>query len=279
MIFVTGTKRSGTSMWMQILKAAGIPVIGEAFPSRWRQTIEDANPEGFYESRFRQGVFHATNPDPKTGKFISPRTSRGHAVKVFAPGVVRSDLAYVERVLVTVRPFREYMRSIDRLLRMEHASKERLDGVAKPFPTYMPAVLEWWRHNYILVRDVLVREHPAHFVAYDAVLEQPDATIREVITWLGVGDAEAAIKATRPELRTQTASAEIELPEYVTEEHVAVFDGWYERVRMRRGIDAAFIDRMNAVHETLLPHIEKALAEVAAAERATGRSETAEDQD
>ena len=36
MIIVTGTKRSGTSMWMQILAAAGLPVFGEAFPRSWR---------------------------------------------------------------------------------------------------------------------------------------------------------------------------------------------------------------------------------------------------
>ena len=33
MIFVSGTKRSGTSMWMQVLRAAGLPVLGEAFPT------------------------------------------------------------------------------------------------------------------------------------------------------------------------------------------------------------------------------------------------------
>ena len=49
MFIVTGTKRSGTSMWMQILIAAGLPIIGEAFPMRWEHTIKAANPEGFYE--------------------------------------------------------------------------------------------------------------------------------------------------------------------------------------------------------------------------------------
>jgi len=34
-IVVTGTKRSGTSMWMQVLGAAGLPVVGDAFPADW----------------------------------------------------------------------------------------------------------------------------------------------------------------------------------------------------------------------------------------------------
>ena len=29
MVIVTGTRRSGTSMWMQILQAAGLPIVGE----------------------------------------------------------------------------------------------------------------------------------------------------------------------------------------------------------------------------------------------------------
>ena len=54
MMIVTGTKRSGTSMWMQILIGAGYPIIGEAFPMRWEHTIKAANPEGFYESHLRR---------------------------------------------------------------------------------------------------------------------------------------------------------------------------------------------------------------------------------
>ena len=67
MIFVTGTKRSGTSMWMQILIEAGFPYIGEPYPRNWVKSIQEANKEGFYESSLRKGVYHQTNPNPKTG--------------------------------------------------------------------------------------------------------------------------------------------------------------------------------------------------------------------
>ena len=72
MIIVTGTKRSGTSMWMQLLTAAGFPPIGDAFPRNWETTLKDANPGGFWESELRRGIYYETNPDPKTGTYLFP---------------------------------------------------------------------------------------------------------------------------------------------------------------------------------------------------------------
>ncbi|MBK9648786.1 MAG: hypothetical protein IPO67_27155 [Deltaproteobacteria bacterium] len=72
MIIVTGTKRSGTSLWMQILQGAGFEVLGSKYPLGWETSIRDANPKGFYESILRRGVYYATNPHPKTGAYISP---------------------------------------------------------------------------------------------------------------------------------------------------------------------------------------------------------------
>jgi len=120
-IIVTGTKRSGTSMWMQALKAAGLPVLGEAFSGSWGESIRDANPKGFYESPFRQGVFYATNPDPKTGAYLRPEETKRVVVKVFVPGLIRTDIAYVDHVIATMRPWREYTRSIRKLYALEDA--------------------------------------------------------------------------------------------------------------------------------------------------------------
>ena len=64
MIVVTGCKRSGTSLWMQILIAAGFPHIGKAFSKNWEKSIFEANPHGFYESIFRRGIHFMYNPHP-----------------------------------------------------------------------------------------------------------------------------------------------------------------------------------------------------------------------
>ena len=130
MIVVTGTKRAGTSMWMQILVAAGFPHVGTPFPGNWGESIRDANPAGFYESLLRQGVFHATNPDPRTGRFVRPSQVERHVVKVFVPGLVRTDFGYIGRVLATMRPWREYVASLRRLFAIEDAWRARRQ--AKP---------------------------------------------------------------------------------------------------------------------------------------------------
>ena len=123
MIIVSGTKRSGTSMWMQILKAAGYPILGEAFPRDWGDTIRDANQGGFYESPLRNGIYYATNPHPQTGAFLSPKETRHLCVKVFATGLMRSDLAYVDRVVASMRHWREYVASVERLYAIERGKR------------------------------------------------------------------------------------------------------------------------------------------------------------
>ena len=274
MIVVTGTKRSGTSMWMQILKAAGYPLLGDAFPRDWGETIRDANPEGFYESQLRYGIYYATNPNPRTGAFLPPGPpTRRLAVKIFATGMVRTDLAYVDKVIATMRHFREYSPSLARLRTIERENRRAravregrgtLEDVERPL---LSPVLEWWRDNYGLIRDALVRRYPLHMVSYDAVLREPEVVIPEALRWLGGGDADAAVRAIDPELRTGRV-AELQRDDCdLTPEQAALFDELYARIDRRLPLDADFIDRLNAAHDTL----EQRIAE----EEATIRRERA----
>ena len=265
MIIVTGTKRSGTSMWLQILKAAGFPLLGDAFPHDWGETIRAANEGGFYESPLRNGIYYATNPHPLSGAFLPPQQTRSVAVKVFALGLVRTDLAYLDNVVASMRHWREYAPSVERLWNMETESKRaRAEQNGQPAAAVldfkkMSPVLEWWRDNYALIRDALVRRYPLHMVSYDSVLREPDAAITETLHWLGGGDATLASAAVRSELRTQKAS-ERPAPSSVDEsglsvEQQTVFDELYARIDLRQPLDAAFIDRLNETQNQLAPQI------------------------
>lgn len=272
MIFVTGTKRSGTSMWMQVLRAAGLPVFGEAFPRDWGEVLRDANPGGFFESRFRNGVNFASNPDPKTGEYLHPADARAVVVKVFIPGVIRSDLAFVHRVIGTMRAWREYSMSLTRLYAMEIENRPRKPGA--PAPAYVPPELEWWAENYSLIADHLLRRYPLHLVAYDEVLSEPGRVVRETLGWLGAGDAEQALAAVDGELRTQEA---VDWPrhESITDEHAATFDELYSRVRWRAPFDEAFVDRLNRTKDALHPAIVGAMRAVSEQRRARVTAERA----
>jgi hypothetical protein len=175
MILVSGTKRSGTSVWMHVLATAGLPVIGDRFPEG-TQALRAANPDGFFESQLVAGINFQTNPHPTTGAYLAPEATRHHAVKVFIDGLVRSDVAFLDRVLVTVRPWRVFVRSM-----------RRMDAlVGADTATRLPPALSWWCSNYAMIRDVAVRGYPVHVVSYDALRRDPVARVGEVLDWLDV---------------------------------------------------------------------------------------------
>ena len=245
-------------MWMQILRDAKIPIFGRAFSRDWADTIQEANPEGFYEPWFHNGTNFTTNPHPEKGVYVHPRAVRGHAVKVFVPGLVRSDLAYVERVVGTMRNWREYDASVQRLYTMEYENKHRPLG--RPRPVYVSPSLEWWSENHALLADHLTPRYPLHLVAYEEVLTDPERVVRETLGWLGTGDAESALATVEPTLNTQRA-AELPTPPGIEPRHAEVFDALYQRERDRAPFDGAFVDTLNETNAELLPRIQAELKE------------------
>ena len=271
MIIVTGTKRSGTSMWMQLLKAAGFPPIGDAFPRNWETTLKDANPGGFWESELRRGIFYQTNPDPKTGTYLFPEQTERHAVKVFIPGLLKTDRAFIGRVVATIRPWRQYLSSVNRLYAMEREAQEAARKDAShplPPPVFMSPIIEWWVENFSLFSDIVTRRYPFYMVAYDSVLDAPEETLRSVFRWLGDGNAEAAIQQVEPELRTQKQETKAEVrdeEDSLGPEVVEVFDALYDLVLKQTPLEQAFVDRLNQANVALGPRIEEAVKTVAAA--------------
>jgi hypothetical protein len=268
MIFVSGTKRSGTSMWMQVLRAAGIPVLGEAFPRNWGKVpLRDANPDGFYESILRQGIYFATNPHPVTGKYFMPEDVEGYAVKVFIPGVIRSERAFITHLVANVRSWRAYESSLGRLYTLEDQGRPNRPGMPDMDPADIvrfPAALEWWMENFALVRDISLRKLPFRMQTYDDVLVRPGPIITSVLEWIGTvgqSDIEAAVAAVKPENRTQVDSGE---SDSVEPELARVFDDLYAAIAEGKGFSSALLRTLNATNQSLLPQLTKLQHEVAA---------------
>lgn len=280
MLIVTGTKRSGTSMWMQILIAAGFPPFGEAFPANWGETIRDANPAGFYESLLRQGIYWRTNPHPRTGAYFFPEQVERHVVKVFIPGLVRSDRAYIGRVVATVRNWREYERSLGRLFAMEDEARVAKNPDA-PAPVRFPPALEWWSENFALVRDIAIRRYPVHVQSYDGLLEDPEKVIRKTLAWLGDEDVDVdkAIAAVDPGNRTQRPDDAAPPPTTIEPEIAAFFDELFAAIHEAKGLERTFIQRLNQLNQQLIPRIhaaQKAVHDDQVARRARRQAERAE---
>jgi hypothetical protein len=260
MIFVSGTKRSGTSMWMQVLRAAGIPILGEAFPRRWDKTpLREANPDGFYESILRQGIYFATNPHPVSGKYFTPEDVEGYAVKVFVPGVIRSERAYITHLLANVRAWREYESSMRRLYALEDQGLREQQSPIEP--VRFPPALEWWMENFALVRDISLRKLPHRLQTYDDVIARPQAIIASVLEWIGSGDVEAAVAAVKPENRTQVDTGE---SEPIEPELARVFDELYAAVAVGKGFSSSLLRMLNDTNQAMLPRLAKLQQEVAA---------------
>jgi hypothetical protein len=270
MIIVTGTKRSGTSMWMQILDAAGFAVIGEAFPSNWRESIREANPNGFFESRLCAGVYFATNPDPGTGVYLFPDEVRSQAVKVFIPGVIKTELGFIDRCIATIRPWPEYAASL-RKLHGDAIAAEALDDI-RARPSELAPELHWWAEYFGLIRDAVTRRYPIHFQAYENLLADPRRVLTRVFEWIGDGDVDAACKAVDPTLHRNDAKLIDRGRPDLPPGSVETFDALYEAIANEVPLSSALIRRLNETHARLEPyyvahqamitaHLERVIAE------------------
>lgn len=240
MIVVTGTIRSGTSMWMQILGAAGFEVIGEKFPADWEQSLRDANRDGFFESQLVAGIYYATNPHPSSGAFLHPAATRRHAVKVFIRGVVRSDLAYLDHCIATVREWRAYCASAERIHTLAGSSSS------------VPYWLIWWSENLALIRDLSLRGYPVFTVSYDALLRDPDAILDEVFDWIGSGDKVAARAVVDPSKQSRGGAP---TPEGVPPQAIEVFDELYAAIDGGAELRPALLNRIDEVDRLLRPRL------------------------
>jgi hypothetical protein len=258
MFLVSGTKRSGTSMWMQAFAAAGCNVFGERFPKNWGGgALRQANEDGFFESIFRDGVFFGTNPHPDTGEYVHADAMRGQIVKVFVPGVVRTELGYIEGVLANVRAWRDYEASVARLWALEDAQRA-VEAPEVPIPMRIPGALEWWSENFALLRDQSLRGYPLLLQTYEQVLEDPATHVGRAFAMLRergvpIDDAriEAAIAAVKPSARTQVARHSDSV-----EPHIAqIFDDLYGAIERGRAVDGSLLRTLVETQRELMPQI------------------------
>ncbi|MEE9386158.1 MAG: hypothetical protein V3V08_22320 [Nannocystaceae bacterium] len=262
MIVVTGTMRSGTSMWMQILVAGGFSPIGERYPESWQNLCNAANPDGFYESELVGGIYYRTNPHPVSGAYLAPEPTRPHVVKVFIPGLIRTDVVFVDRCVATVRSWRAYVVSVRRLQTLtrgasspvETAETMSADGSGEE----APAALRWWAENFALIRDLATRGYPAHVVSYDALLRDPEKAVGETFEWIGAGDMRAAARVVdrRPLRRAPPDLVAVQRESRgLDSAHLEVFDEFYDHVDRGLPLSQAFVDRLNATDEALRPQV------------------------
>jgi len=180
-IVVTGLPRSGTSLMMQMLDAAGVLLLTDG-----KRNADEDNPHGYFE-------FEAVKSLGRDSSWLT--AAHGRAVKIVAPLVahVPGDHRYAVIWLE---------RSIDEVL----ASQAAMLARAGHGPGSDPAAL-----RHALPRQVAAargelerRELPILEVSHGDAIAQPQRVAEQVCSFLGGGlDIAAAARSVDPRLHRQ----------------------------------------------------------------------------
>ena len=178
---VSGLPRSGTSLMMQILEAAGI----QPFTDRKRQA-DDSNRKGYYEHEKVMALVSA-----KEKSWLND--ARGSALKVVAPLLASlpekakdgKPLHY--RVIYMEREMDEILQSQETMLERLGKSGNRNGGSAN--------IAKAYRQQERHARSWCVK-HGIHAMSvnFRTLVERPDETLLKVAAFLGVGDKEGKMR-------------------------------------------------------------------------------------
>jgi len=164
-IVVSGLPRSGTSMAMQMLAAAGVPVVTDGI----RPAGED-NPKGYFEDE-RVKDLHKENEDRS---WI--RDARGKAVKIISFLLKDLPETYNYKVIFMKRALPEVLTSQKKMLERQNEADE--SGDERMLELW---VNHLWRVSYLL-------KHADQFesmeVAYADVIQDPLREARRIRDFL-----------------------------------------------------------------------------------------------
>jgi hypothetical protein len=231
MIVATGPASTAGSAWVDVLRGAGVPVLGESLPAEWSEGVRaDVHPS-YFSTLTEQGVYYKTNPDPFSQAYLDAASSAPFAIGMKVVAVLRTERAYLDHVVASMPHFRT-----------------RTAGAGD-----LESVLMWWNDNFLLLRDAATRRYPLRLVTDEALARDPEGATRSTLAFLGVEPTEAAIAQARrcpPPVAVESA-VDLEMPVTVLD----VFEALHRRVDNEEGFDRTFIEHLYAVNEALTPHV------------------------
>lgn len=185
---VSGLPRSGTSMAMKMLDAAGVDVVTDDL-----RTADEDNPKGYFED---ERVKDLANQDDKS--YI--RNSRGRAIKVISFLLKELPHDNFYRVVFMRRDLDEVLASQQKMLDRRGENNDTEDGRMRDL---------WkdhvWRARYFL-------KHQSNFefveVHYSDALANPEQAARTISEFLGGGhDVRKMAEVVDPDLYRNRADA------------------------------------------------------------------------
>jgi hypothetical protein len=219
-----------------MMEEAGFQILGEKFPKAFKEKIHVKNKQGFYESKFIDEGIHNRN---------CPWNSSLHensVAKVFCHGIQFTDRAYINKVVVMVRDWRE-----------QEESWKQLKEISGDKPKYPLGYDFFWEYCTFL-DDYGKRNFPALVVDYAELLKNPEALSSSLKTFLGVGRWDLSPKRVQPKMRIVKSSA---LSKNKSESPFEIFlDGFYKRLKVGN-LDSEFRTSINGWKRVVYKNIEE----------------------
>jgi hypothetical protein len=174
-IIVTGLPRSGTSLMMQILNKAQLPILHDG-----NRQSDVNNPEGYFELDAVKGIVADNSFLQQAG---------GKVVKVVAPLPIYLDKSYAYRVIFMRRDIEEILRSQEKMLNKNQISEREKYRTIYEF--HLKKTYRFLEENAI----------PFINMNYNELMSDPAASISFVNKFLGGKlDEEDMMQAVRPDL-------------------------------------------------------------------------------
>lgn len=183
-VIVSGLPRSGTSLMMSMLDAAGIPPMQDHI-----RTADDDNPKGYYE--------YERVKDLPEGDIAWVKDARGKTVKVITALLSHLPKKFHYDVLIMRREMEEILASQKKMLERRGEDPDKISDqeMAELFGKHFSQVMDWVQQQ----KNVRYVE-----VSYNDLLSSPEGEVEKINTFLGgTLDTAAMLEKIDPDLYRQ----------------------------------------------------------------------------
>jgi tetratricopeptide (TPR) repeat protein len=190
LIIVSGLPRSGTSLMMQMLDAAGLTIVSDA-----ARQANESNPKGYFED---ERVKRLKMDDDKAWL----NDCKGQAIKIVMPVLTGIPNTIPQKIIFMERPAEEVVLSQRTMLKRDGkiGSTTENDRISEIYAGYLKDFNNWApKHDAVSVLPI----------AYHDVLADPEGVARKVAAFVKPdADIQAMAKTVDPKLyRTKKAAS------------------------------------------------------------------------
>ncbi len=174
-VVVTGLPRSGTSLMMQILEKAGLPILQDGI-----RESDISNPQGYYELEAVKGIV-------RDNSFL--KNAEGKVVKIVTPLPIHVDMSKTYKMVFMRRDLEEILRSQEKMLNKDQVSEREKFRTIYEF--HLKKTYRFFKENNIPFIDI----------NYNELMSDSTTSLEKLKGFLGIEKStEELLEVLNPEL-------------------------------------------------------------------------------